>query len=111
LKVAVVAPAGIVNVPVVVLLEIVTGAEVAGFAPAAAIVTVDGKASAAGLLVVNWTTDAVATAAMSFTEQLPDPPGAIFTGAQTIEDNAPGINKLMGIEVEVPFSVAAKLAT
>jgi hypothetical protein len=96
---------------VVALLEMVTGAATAGFDPAAAIVTVDGTDSAAALLVVNCTTDAVAAAEISFTEQVPDPPGTIFTGVHTTEDNAPGINNLMGIEVEVPFSMAAKLAT
>jgi hypothetical protein len=111
LKVALVVPPGIVNVAVVVLVEIVTGAVVAGFAPTAAIVTVDGKGSAVGLLVVNVTSDEAAIADMSFSEQLPVPPGATFTGVQASEDSAPGINKLIGIDVEVPFNIAAKLAT
>jgi len=108
--VAVVAPAGMLNVAVAAPAAIVTTADVAGLAPAAAIVTVEGNGTPAGLLVVSLTCDGTARAEMSFIEQMPEPPATTFAGVQISEVSAPGINKLIGMEVEVPVSVAVTLA-
>lgn len=75
-----------------------------------ATVTVDGTDSAT-LLALNTTADDAGLAALSLTEQLPEPPGATVKGVQVSDDSEPATDNEIENDVEVPFSVAVTLAT